>query len=81
MEGDHERMTGVRNGRAGRWFVRGLTACGLIARGALGSLVLLRGAGTFSLLFSSPTALPTAAEPRPPVNRPPSTWHTTPTWR
>ena len=65
MEEDHERMTRVRDGRAGRWFVRGLTACGLIALGALGSLVLLRGAGTFSPPLSSPAAAPTAAEPRP----------------
>ena len=65
MEEDHARMTRVRDGRAGRWFVRGLTACGLIALGALGSLVLLRGAGTFSPPLSSPAAAPTAAEPRP----------------
>jgi cobalt-zinc-cadmium efflux system membrane fusion protein len=65
MEGDHKRMTRVRNGRAWRWFVRGLTACGLIALGALGSLVLLRGAGTFSPLLSSPATAPSAAEPRP----------------
>jgi membrane fusion protein, heavy metal efflux system len=65
MEGDHERMTRVRNGGAWRWFVRGLTACGLIALGALGSLVLLRGTGTFSPLLSSPATAPSTAEPRP----------------
>jgi cobalt-zinc-cadmium efflux system membrane fusion protein len=65
MEGDHGRMTHVRNGRAGRWWVRGLTACGLIALGALGSLVLLRGAGTVSPPRSAPAAAPTAAESRP----------------
>jgi cobalt-zinc-cadmium efflux system membrane fusion protein len=65
MEGDHARMTRVRNGRARRWCVRVLTAGGLIALGALGSLVLLRGAGTFSLPLLSPAAPPTVAEPRP----------------
>ena len=65
MGGDHERMTRVRYGRAGRWLVRGLTACGFIVLGALGSLVLLRSAGTFSPPLSSPAAAPTAAESRP----------------
>jgi cobalt-zinc-cadmium efflux system membrane fusion protein len=64
MEGTHERITRVRDGRAWRWLVRGLTACGLIALGALGGLVLQRGAGTFSLPFLSPTAPLTAAAPR-----------------
>jgi cobalt-zinc-cadmium efflux system membrane fusion protein len=67
MEGDHERITRVRDGRAWRWLVRGLTACGCIALGAIGSLMLQRGAGTFSQPFLSPTAPPTAAEPRPTV--------------
>jgi cobalt-zinc-cadmium efflux system membrane fusion protein len=58
-------MTRVRYGRAGRWLVRGLTACGFIVLGALGSLVLLRSAGTFSPPLSSPAAAPTAAESRP----------------
>jgi cobalt-zinc-cadmium efflux system membrane fusion protein len=53
MEGHHEPtthmpQTGVRDGRAGRWLVRGLISSGLIVLGAIGSLVLLRGAGTFS---------------------------------
>ena len=65
MGGDHERMTRVRYGRAGRWLVRGLTACGFIVLGALGSLVLLRSAGTFSPPLSIPAAAPTAAESRP----------------
>src|SRR5215510_14158863 len=62
MEGEHARMTRGTNWRAGLWLVRGLTACGLIALGALGTLVLLRGAGTFSPPCSSPARVPTAAE-------------------
>jgi len=65
MEEDHARMTRVRDGRAGRWVVRGLTACGLIALGAIGSLVLLRSAGTFSPPLSRPAVAPTAVAPRP----------------
>jgi membrane fusion protein, heavy metal efflux system len=69
MEGEHARMTRGPDGRAGRWLVRGLTACGLIALGALGSLVLLRGAGTFSPPRSSPATAPTAAGSRPTTER------------
>jgi cobalt-zinc-cadmium efflux system membrane fusion protein len=65
MEGDRARMTRVRDGRAGRWLVRGLTACGLIALGALGSLVLLRSEAIFSAPRPSPAAAPSAAAPRP----------------
>jgi membrane fusion protein, heavy metal efflux system len=69
MEEEHARMTRGPDGRAGRWLVRGLTACGLIALGALGSLVLLRGAGTFSPPFSRPATAPTAARSRPIMER------------
>jgi cobalt-zinc-cadmium efflux system membrane fusion protein len=65
MDEDHERMTRVRHGRAGRWLVRGLSACGFIALGALGSLVLLRSEGTVSPPLSSPAAAPSAAQPLP----------------
>jgi cobalt-zinc-cadmium efflux system membrane fusion protein len=65
MEGDRARTTRGRDGRAGRWLVRGLTACGLIALGALGSLVLLRSGAIFSAPRPSPAAAPSAAEPRP----------------
>jgi cobalt-zinc-cadmium efflux system membrane fusion protein len=65
MEEEHARMTRVRDGRAGRWLVQGLTACGLIALGALGSLGLLRSEAIFSSPRSSPAAAPSAAEPRP----------------
>jgi membrane fusion protein, heavy metal efflux system len=65
MEEEHARMTRVRDGRTGRWLVRGLTACGLIALGALGSLVLLRSEAIFSAPRSPPAAAPIAAEPRP----------------
>jgi cobalt-zinc-cadmium efflux system membrane fusion protein len=64
MEEDREQITRVRDRRAGRWLVRGLTACGLIALGALGSLVLLRSTWTFSRPPLSPAAAPTAAVPR-----------------
>jgi cobalt-zinc-cadmium efflux system membrane fusion protein len=63
MEEDREQITRGRDRRAGRWLVRGLTACGLIALGALGSLVLLRSTGTFPPP-TSPAAAPTAAAPR-----------------
>jgi cobalt-zinc-cadmium efflux system membrane fusion protein len=65
MEGDHARMTRVRDGRAGRWLVPGLAACGLIALGAIGSLVLLRSRGTFPPPLPSPAAAPTSAQPFP----------------
>ena len=51
MAAGHERMTNVprkhvRGGRAGCWLRRGVLSLGLIAFGALGSQVLLRGEGT-----------------------------------
>lgn len=58
-------MTRVRDGRTGRWFVRGFIACGLIALGAIGSLVLLHGKETFSPSLPSPVAAPTSAQPFP----------------
>jgi cobalt-zinc-cadmium efflux system membrane fusion protein len=64
MEEDRAQITCGRDRRAGRWWVRGLTACGLIALGALGSLVLLRRTGTFPPPPTSPAAAPTAAAPR-----------------
>ena len=64
MEEDHARMTRVRDRRMWRWFVQCLTACGLIALGALGSLVLLRSTGRFSPSLSSPAAVGAAAGPR-----------------
>src|SRR5262245_16125318 len=65
MEEEHARMTRGPNGRAGRWLVRGLAACGLMALGALGSMVRQRGAGTFSPPFSIPAVAPRVAEVRP----------------
>lgn len=60
MEEDHARMTRAWDRRMGRWLVRGLTACGLIALGAMGSLLLLGNQGTFSPPLSSPVAGPSA---------------------
>jgi cobalt-zinc-cadmium efflux system membrane fusion protein len=70
MEGHREPMThmpqtSLRDGHAGRWFLRGLISCGLIAIGAFGSLVLLRSERTFSPPLSSPAAAPDAAQPLP----------------
>jgi multidrug efflux pump subunit AcrA (membrane-fusion protein) len=64
VEEDREQITRGRDRRVGRWWVRGLTACGLIALGALGCLVLLRSTGTFPPPPMSPAAAPTAAAPR-----------------
>jgi cobalt-zinc-cadmium efflux system membrane fusion protein len=70
MEGHREQMTrmprtSLRDGRAGRWLLRVLTSCGLIALGAFGSLVLLRSEGTFSPPLSIPAAAPDAAQSLP----------------
>ena len=65
MEGDHARMTRVRDGRPGRWFLRGFIACGLIALGAISSLVLLRSKGAFPPPPLSTAAAPTSAQPFP----------------
>jgi len=61
MEQGRERITRGRERRAGSWLVRGATACGLIALGALGSLVLLRSTETFRPPPANPAAVPTAA--------------------
>jgi RND family efflux transporter MFP subunit len=70
MEGGHERMTRVRDGHAWRWLARGLTACGLIALGGLGSWVFLGGAKTSLPPSWGPATAPTAAGSRPTVEPP-----------
>jgi membrane fusion protein, heavy metal efflux system len=64
MEGNHKGMTRVRDGRAWRWLVKGLIACGLIAFGAIGSLVLLRGTAMFSPPLPILSQAPSTAELR-----------------
>jgi cobalt-zinc-cadmium efflux system membrane fusion protein len=61
MEEDHARMGRMKDGRARRWLVLGLSACGLIALGALGSLAFLRGHAIFAPPHSSLAAAPSAA--------------------
>jgi membrane fusion protein, heavy metal efflux system len=74
MGGQDERITGVRQRsaryhRLGRWLIRGLISCGLIALGTIGGLVLLRSEWTLPprlvnpATTSTPAATPPAAEP------------------
>jgi membrane fusion protein, heavy metal efflux system len=70
MQADHDSMTRVprgevRNGRVGRWLVRGMVAVGLVALGAIGSMVLLRSEGTLPAKLLGTITAPPAAEPPP----------------
>jgi cobalt-zinc-cadmium efflux system membrane fusion protein len=68
MEGDHTQMTRlpeerVPDGRRERWLLRAIISLGLIAFGALGSLVFLRAGGMLPVRLVGPAAAPSPSQP------------------